>query len=54
MQELDLFYLQTEEPHTSCLLALREHILSFDNNITEAWKFNMPLFLYKGNRFCYL
>ncbi|MGZ3778324.1 MAG: DUF1801 domain-containing protein [Mucilaginibacter sp.] len=53
MNELDLFYLQTEEPNTNCLLSLRQHILSFDKDITEAWKFNMPFFIYKGNRFCY-
>jgi len=53
MQELDLFYLQQEEPNKSCLSALRQHLLAFDKDITEAWKFNMPFFFYKGNRFCY-
>jgi len=54
MQELDLFYLQLEEPNKSSLSILRQHILAFDSGITEAWKFNMPFFFYKGNRFCYL
>jgi hypothetical protein len=53
MQQLDLFYLQQEEPNKSCFSALREHILSFDQDITGGWKFNMPFFFYKGNRFCY-
>lgn len=53
MQELDLFYLQLEEPNKSSLSALRQHILAFDSDITEARKFNMPFFFYKGNRFCY-
>lgn len=53
MKELDLFYLQLNDPHKTCLLSLRQHILNFDKQITEAWKFNMPFFLYKGNRFCY-
>ncbi|HTI60977.1 DUF1801 domain-containing protein [Mucilaginibacter sp.] len=53
MQELDLFYLQLDEPNKSCLSTLRGHILAFDIHITEAWKFNMPFFFYKGNRFCY-
>jgi hypothetical protein len=53
MKELDLFYLQQEEPQREQLLALRKHILQYDPGITEAWKFNMPFFLYKGNRFCY-
>jgi len=53
MNELNIFYLQLEEPHRDQLLALREHILQFDPNISEAWKFNMPFFVYNGNRFCY-
>ena len=54
MKELDLFYLQLNEPHKSCLLFLRRHILNFDNNIVEAWKYGMPFFCYKGKMFCYL
>jgi hypothetical protein len=52
MNEIDIFYLEKEEPVKSCLLSLREHILNY--NITEAWKFNMPFFCYKGNMVCYL
>lgn len=54
MRELDLFYLQKEEPIKGCLLFLRQHILRFDKNITEAWKYRMPFFCYKGKMFCYL
>ena len=54
MNPLELFYLQLEEPYRHQLLSLREHIISYDPDITEGWKFNMPSFLYKGNRFCYL
>jgi len=54
MREPDLFYLQKDEPLKSCLLYLREHILAFDKNITEAWKYSMPFFCYKGKMFCYL
>jgi len=54
MRELDLFYLQQEEPIKGCLLFLRQHILNFDKNITEAWKYRMPFFCYKGKMFCYL
>jgi hypothetical protein len=53
MQELDLFYLQQDEPVKSCLMHLRQHILNYAPSISEAWKFNMPFFFYKGNRFCY-
>lgn len=35
-------------------MALREIILSNDSNITEAWKYRMPFFCYKGKMFCYL
>ena len=54
MRELDLYYLQKEEPVKSCLLFLRQHILDFDKDITEAWKYRMPFFCYKGKMFCYL
>ena len=54
MRQIDLFYLQKDEPLKSCLLFIREHILGFDENITEAWKYNMPFFCYKGKMFCYL
>lgn len=38
LREIDDFYLQKVEPVKSCLLALREIILSQDMNITAAWK----------------
>jgi hypothetical protein len=54
MDPLDFFYLQIQEHHRDHLLSLRKHILDYNPAITEAWKFNMPSFLYNGNRFCYL
>jgi len=54
MRELDLYYLEKEEPVKGCLLFLRQHILDFDKGITEAWKYRMPFFCYKGKMFCYL
>ncbi|QEM14086.1 DUF1801 domain-containing protein [Mucilaginibacter rubeus] len=51
---IDHFYLTKEEPNRSCLLALRDIILSFDADITAEWKYNMPFFYYKGKMFCYL
>ncbi len=54
LSDLDNFYLQQEEPIKSCLLALREIILSRDKNITAAWKYRMPFFCYKEKMFCYL
>jgi len=52
--ELDNFYLNQPEPNQSCFLALRDIILNFDQNITSAWKYKLPFFLYKGKMFCYL
>ena len=54
LREIDYFFLNKDEPLKSCLLFLREHILGHDKNITEAWKYNMPFYFYKNERFCYL
>ncbi|MEA5401899.1 DUF1801 domain-containing protein [Arcicella sp. DC2W] len=54
MKEVDNFYLKQEEPNRSCLMALREIILSQDKNITHVLKYGMPFFCYKGKMFCYL
>ena len=54
MKKLDDFYLQQVEPFKSCLLALREIILSKDKDITASWKYSMPFFCYKGKMICYL
>jgi Domain of unknown function (DU1801) len=52
--EQDHYYLKQEEPIRSCLLALREIILSQDKDVAAAWKYGMPFFCYKGKMFCYL
>lgn len=54
LREIDRYFLQKSEPVKSCLLFLRQHILDLDPNITEAWKYKMPFFCYKGKMFCYL
>lgn len=53
-ENIDSFYLQQEEPTRSCLMVLREIILAYDTTITEAWKYSMPCFCYKGKALCYL
>lgn len=53
-QNIDDYYLNKEEPHKSCLLALRSIILEQDENITETQKWGMPCFCYKNKMFCYL
>lgn len=33
---------------------MRTHILTCNPYITEAWKYKMPFYFYKGERFCYI
>ncbi|TWI97545.1 uncharacterized protein DUF1801 [Mucilaginibacter frigoritolerans] len=54
MSTLDDFYLQQDEPVKGTLLALKQIILKQDEDITNAWKYGMPFFCYKGKMFCYL
>src|SRR6185437_12108542 len=54
LKPADNYFMQKEEPIKSCLLFLRDHILKLDGNITEAWKYGMPFYCYKGKMFCYL
>lgn len=54
MNALENFYAQHDEPVRSCLLAMRDIILSLDKDVSPAWRYGMPFFLYKGKRFCYL
>ena len=54
LRDIDRFYLQKEEPVKSCLIALREIVLTQDPDIRVAWKYGMPFFCYKGKMFCYL
>ncbi|WP_299456734.1 DUF1801 domain-containing protein [uncultured Microscilla sp.] len=53
LNDLENFYLNQPEPNKSCLLALRELILSLDENMADAWKYRMPFFYYKNKMFCY-
>lgn len=54
IREIDNYFLQQKEPIKSYLLALRDYILSYDENISEAWQYRMPFYCYNGKRFCYL
>ena len=54
VREFDQYYLTKQEPHKSCLLALRKIILEQDENVTETRKYGMPCFSYKKKMFCYL
>lgn len=54
IEELYRYYLEKEEPQKSCLLVLRDIILTSNENITETQKWGMPCFCYKKKIFCYL
>ena len=54
IREIDNYFLQQHEPIKSYLLALRAFILTYDDGITEAWRYKMPFYFYHGRRFCYL
>lgn len=54
LRPIDNFFLEKEEPIKSCLQFLRDHILKFDKNIIEAWKYGAPFYSYGKKRCCYL
>jgi hypothetical protein len=51
---LESYYLSKPEPYQSCLLALRDFILSIDPQICNERKFQIPFFTYKGKKLGYL
>ena len=54
LNAIDSYFENKDEPVKGCLLFLRTFILDYDKNITEAWKYGMPFYCYKGKMFCYL
>jgi hypothetical protein len=54
LRDIDNFFLNQPEPLKSSLIFLRKHILDFNTNLTEAWKYRMPFYCYKGKMLCYL
>src|ERR1700744_390360 len=54
LNAIDSYFLNKDEPIKSCLLFLRAFILNYNKHITEAWKYKMPFFCYKGKMLCYL
>jgi len=54
LPELYEYYHQQPEPIRSCLLGMREIILHHDEEISEAWKYRMPMFVFRKKMFCYL
>ena len=54
LRDLDNFYENLPEPQRGCLLAMRHFILESNANLTESWKYRMPVFCYRSKMFCYL
>jgi len=54
LRAIDNYFLKKEEPVKSYLFALRNILLAYDINLTEAWKYGMPFYCYNGKMFCYL
>lgn len=46
--------MQQEEPTRGCLLFLRTHILVLAAEVAETRSYGMPIYMYRGKRFCYL
>jgi hypothetical protein len=54
MNQLDQYYLDLPEPNKSCLLALRDLIMTQNKSLMSAWKWKTPFFYYKGQMLFYL
>jgi hypothetical protein len=54
LREIDQFFWEKPEPVKGCMEALRRFILSFNADITEAWKYSMPFYYHGEKRLCYL
>jgi hypothetical protein len=54
LRPVDQYFALQEELAKTCLLFLRTLILQQNENISEAWRYGMPFYCYKGKRFCYL
>ncbi|HIP33122.1 MAG TPA: DUF1801 domain-containing protein [Crocinitomicaceae bacterium] len=54
LKSLDNFYVKTEEPLRSTLMALSDIILSQNEKLSSSLKYGMPFFSYNKKMFCYL
>lgn len=54
IEQLHHYFLQLPEPNKSGMLAVRDYVLAYDAQITEAWKYRVPFFCYQGRMLCYL
>ncbi|MFD2866697.1 DUF1801 domain-containing protein [Mucilaginibacter antarcticus] len=54
LKTLESYYLSKPEPYQSCLLALRDIVLSANSAIIHERKYQIPFFTYKGKKLGYL
>lgn len=54
LRDIDHWFEQQQEPVGGTLLWLRRHITARHPDLSEAWKYRMPFFLYRGRMLCYL
>lgn len=54
LRDIDAYFLNKEEPVKGCMQALRHYILNANEHISEAWKYKVPMYGYKGKMFCHL
>ena len=54
MKALDTYYNGLNEPLQGFMLAIRQIILSLDDQVEETWKWSAPFFLYRKHMLCYL
>lgn len=54
MKALDNFYLNQHEPNKSCLLALRDIIVNYSDELQPVYKYRLPCFMLGKKIFCYL
>ena len=54
ISDLNQYYESQDPEIRDCLNALRHVVLNSNPEISEAWKYKMPFFCYKGKMFCYL
>jgi hypothetical protein len=54
LQAIENVFTKYEEPTQSCLFALHNITLKYNNQMAEGLKYGMPVITYNGKPFCYL
>ena len=54
LRPIDEYFSALPEPQKSCMEYLRMLLSGYNIDLTEEWKYRMPMYYYKGKMFCYL